>query len=367
VLPGIVHLAHSGSAGGRLEQPLTYWNAMGLLATLGFVLSTRIEGDPGRPEAMRAGGAAACVPFGVAVYISFSRGALVALALGLVMLVLVMSTRAQLRAVFVALGAAVPAIIVAALLPGVHALRGGLGAREAEGAAMLVVLLVLCAAAALAQRRFVQAAPPAPLRLPRRAPLYVALVVCVLAAAGLAGALHEKHGAGTPAFGANARRLSSVETNRTAYWDVAFRTFFHHPLKGHGSASFQVDWARERKIPDPAKDAHSLYFETAAELGIVGVALLAALLYGVGASAVRAHRRRPELSAGWIAALSAWAVHAGLDWDWEMPAVALIALLLAGALIACADGGEPRREAALVTSGHGAAPPEPVTAGGGRT
>jgi hypothetical protein len=28
------------------------------------------------------------------------------------------------------------------------------------------------------------------------------------------------------------------------------------------------------------------------------------------------------------------AVHAGLDWDWEMPALALIAILLAGAVLA---------------------------------
>jgi O-antigen ligase len=147
-----------------------------------------------------------------------------------------------------------------------------------------------------------------------------------------------------------------VESNRTAYWSVAFKTFAHHPLKGHGSASFQVDWARERTIPDPAKDAHSLYVETAAELGLVGIALLLALLYGVGASAVRAQRRLPELSAGWIAALCAWAVHAGLDWDWEMPAVALIGLLLAGALIAW--GGPPAR--AVAPARAASAEPQPV-------
>jgi hypothetical protein len=338
LLPGIVHLAHSASAGGRLEQPLTYWNAMGLLAALGFVLCARIAGDPSRAESWRAGAAAGAVPLGVGVYISFSRGAIVAVALGLVVLVLAMPTRIQLRAVLVAIGGAVPAVMAAALMPGVHGLSGSLGAREAEGAVMLVLLVVICAAAALAQRRWVRPAPATMLRLPRRAPLYVGVVVLMLAAAGLAGALHERHGAGTPAFGANARRLGSVESNRTAYWAVAFRTFAHHPLIGHGSSSFEVDWARERKITDPAKDAHSLYFETAAELGLAGIALLAALLFGAAASAVRAHRRLPELGAGWIAALCAWAVHAGLDWDWEMPAVALIGVLLAAALVAWSEG-----------------------------
>lgn len=343
LLPGIVHLSHSASAGGRLEQPLTYWNAMGLLAALGFVLSVRVAGDVSRPDIWRAAATAACVPLGVGVYISFSRGAIVALVLGLAVLILAMPTRTQARAVAVALGAAIPAVIAAGLMPGVRGLSGGLGAREAEGAAMLVLLVILCAAGALGHVRLVRSAPAALLRMPRRAPVYVVLAVVILGGAGLASARHEKNGAGTPAFGANARRLGSVETNRTAYWGVALRTFSHHVLKGDGSASFQVNWLRQRKILDPAKDAHSLYIETAAELGLVGLVLLAALLWGVGESAVRAHRRLPELSAGWIAALCAWAIHAGLDWDWEMPAVSLIALLLAGALIAW---GEPIRASA---------------------
>ncbi|MGG7380484.1 hypothetical protein ACQ7B2_17590, partial [Escherichia coli] len=54
-------------------------------------------------------------------------------------------------------------------------------------------------------------------------------------------------------------------------------------------------------------------------------------------SARRAFRRVPVQATGAVAALSAFAVHAGLDWDWEMPAVSLVALLLAGALIAWSE------------------------------
>jgi hypothetical protein len=38
LLPSIVHLQDSARAGGRLEQPLTYWNATGALAAIGLVL-----------------------------------------------------------------------------------------------------------------------------------------------------------------------------------------------------------------------------------------------------------------------------------------------------------------------------------------
>jgi hypothetical protein len=33
-----------------------------------------------------------------------------------------------------------------------------------------------------------------------------------------------------------------------------------------------------------------------------------------------------------------WATHAALDWDWEMPALALVAIVLAGLVVAAAEG-----------------------------
>src|SRR4029077_117438 len=48
LVPGLLHFARSVSAEGRLQQPLTYWNAMGELAALGFVLCARLAGDRAR-------------------------------------------------------------------------------------------------------------------------------------------------------------------------------------------------------------------------------------------------------------------------------------------------------------------------------
>ena len=50
-----------------------------------------------------------------------------------------------------------------------------------------------------------------------------------------------------------------------------------------------------------------------------------------------AHPAGPALAAGPIAGCVVYIAHSPLDWDWEMPAVTLFALLLAGALIALAD------------------------------
>jgi len=43
------------------------------------------------------------------------------------------------------------------------------------------------------------------------------------------------------------------------------------------------------------------------------------------------------LAAGPIAGFVVYAVHAPLDWDWEMPAVTLVAIVLAGALLAMGE------------------------------
>jgi hypothetical protein len=75
--------------------------------------------------------------------------------------------------------------------------------------------------------------------------------------------------------------------------------------------------------------------QTMAELGLVGVAGLLAFLGGIVDAARRALRVTP-LAAGPVAGLVAYFAHAPLDWDWEMPAVTLVAIILAGMLLALA-------------------------------
>ena len=57
---------------------------------------------------------------------------------------------------------------------------------------------------------------------------------------------------------------------------------------------------------------------------------------------------------GLAAGLAAWACHAGLDWDWEMPAVTLPALLLAAAAIAWSEERRAEADAALPRRGPAA-------------
>ena len=79
------------------------------------------------------------------------------------------------------------------------------------------------------------------------------------------------------------------------------------------------------------RDAHSLYVEALSELGPVGLALVLAIVAIPIATAVR--RRGEPLVAVSGAAFAVFAVHAGLDWDWEMPVVTLVALGCAAAVV----------------------------------
>ena len=347
LLPGLLHFARSVSAQGRLEQPLTYWNAMGELAAIGFVLCARIAGDAGRQAWLRGAAIAAGAPLGMGLYISFSRGALFACAAGLVTLVVVAPRREQLRALLLTLLTGALASLVAAPFDGVTGLVGSLATRERQGAIVLVALVVIALAAVLAQRLLDRRGSDAILALPRRAPLIAATVICAGLALAIVLGAKESSATSAPLPG-GANRLVSLQSNRYAYWDVALRAFATEPLRGVGAGGWSVYWLRWRKINEYAQDAHSLPLQTLAELGLIGFAALGAFLAGVVLVARRALRVSPVAAAGPIAGFVAYIAHSPLDWDWEMPAVTLVAIVLAGALIAMVESAStaPRQSAA---------------------
>jgi len=342
LLPGLLNFARSVSAQGRLEQPLTYWNAMGELAALGFVLCARIAGDAARPARLRIPAAAACPPLGLGLYLTFSRGALFACAAGVVALIVVGGQREQLWAIVVAVAAGALAALAAAPFHGVTSLAGAQSTRERQGAITLGLLAVIVLAAGFVQWRLVRREQPATLRLPRRAPLIAPVAICAgLALAIVVGA--KESSTQSQALSAGATRYVTFKSNRYAYWRVALRAFEAEPLRGVGAGGWAVYWLRLRPIDEGAQDAHSLPFQTAAELGLVGLALLAAFLAGIALAARDAYRIAPAQAAGPIAAVVVYVAHAPLDWDWQMPAVTLVALVLGGALLALGEPAGPDR------------------------
>jgi hypothetical protein len=337
LLPGIVHEAVSADALGRLDQPLTYWNAMGALAAIAFTLSTRIAGDRSRPRGVRVAAGAAAVPMLVAVYLTFSRGALAAVVAGLVVLTVMAPTWGQLRISAITLELGVLGIFAAAASAPVRTGVDALSSREGGGALVFVVLVALMAGAAalvawsIAGERS-GAGRSGRLPLPSWAGLAAGLIVVAIVVVPVAVARDSKSPA--PVAGRTSQRLTSVGSNRYAYWKVALRAGLHHPLAGVGASGFASQWLAHRSISEAAHDAHSLEIETFAELGLIGLALLGTMFAGIGLCGRAVQRADPALAAGPGAALTVWALHSAIDWDWEMPALTLIGVILAGLLVA---------------------------------
>ena len=246
--------------------------------------------------------------------------------MGVAVLLALSPTRAQLRAAAVALGAGLAAAMSASLLPAVETLEGGSATRE--GAVALAALVVLAAIAAALVLRW-DGAPARTYALPRRA-VAAGVALLVLVGAPLAAVALDSGDAET---GATASRFNDLGSNRYDYWDVALGAWGDDPLRGSGTAGFRANWLRERDIDEPVRDAHSLYLETPAELGLVGLLLLGLFIAGVALCARAAVMRERALVTGAVAGVSLFAVHAAIDWDWELPAVALPALVLAGVLL----------------------------------
>ena len=179
----------------------------------------------------------------------------------------------------------------------------------------------------------------------RRA-ITLAVIVVGLALAIVVG--NQESSRQSQSLSSGTSRLVTLRSNRYAYWRVALRAFGDEPLRGVGAGGWSVYWLRDRTVFEAAQDAHSLPLQTAAELGVVGLALLAAFLAGVALAAVRAMRVEPVLAAGPVAGVVVYIAHAPLDWDWQMPALTLVAMVLAGALLALSgrDAQRPDRDAA---------------------
>ncbi|MGH3103341.1 MAG: hypothetical protein ACRDN6_04505, partial [Gaiellaceae bacterium] len=90
----------------------------------------------------------------------------------------------------------------------------------------------------------------------------------------------------------------------------------------------------------------SVYLQSLAELGPLGLLLVVTAL---GLPLVRLRRRWDDpLVPAATAAYVAFVLHAGIDWDWEMPAVGL-AGIFCGAALLVATRGQPRQEMPIWT------------------
>jgi O-antigen ligase len=113
--------------------------------------------------------------------------------------------------------------------------------------------------------------------------------------------------------------------------------FIDDPARGTGAGGFRVAWRQHRRVNTGANEVHSLVLEMVAELGVLGLVFLSLFVGGVAAAGREALRRRVPLAPGACAVCIMWLLHAAIDWDWQLTAVTLPALVLAGGLLAASE------------------------------
>src|SRR5262249_52067769 len=91
----------------RIAFPITYWNAMGIACAMAVALAVHLSASGKEPWPIKVLAAAALPMLAVTLYLTFSRGAIWALPVGLVIYVLL----AQARGLLTAGIAAIPAVI----------------------------------------------------------------------------------------------------------------------------------------------------------------------------------------------------------------------------------------------------------------
>jgi hypothetical protein len=343
IFPGTIRV-YDPTATNRLAQPLGYWNGLSAYVVMGVLLALGFAARGSRVW-MRAVAAALVVPLGATFYFTFGRTGWLALAVALVAAVAFDRRRVQLLAVMTCvLPIAAVGVWAASRYHGLTREHATLASASHDGkrlALWLALLAVVAAAAAVGLAVFEQR-----VRVPKPVKVaFVASIAIVIVVIGGVGAAHEGgpvnsvhkawHAFKRPPerpTNLNDRLLSLSGDGRYDLWRVAWDDAQAHPVLGSGAGTYERYFLQHQpQAVSRVRDAHGLYIETLAELGPFGLALLLVALLGPLAVALR---RGQSVLVGPIAgAYVGYLIHAASDWDWELPAVTLVALTCGAALV----------------------------------
>jgi O-Antigen ligase/Tetratricopeptide repeat len=330
------------SSAPRLSFPLGYWNGLGVFTALGVPLLLR-SAIAGTGPATRSLALAPVPVFAAVIYLTSSRAGVLTAFLGVVVFVVLTERRwSAVGAVVVSCAGAAGAIAV--LLPRDELVNGPLGTQlvRAQGheAALLIALVCIATAAVswltirLPRGRF----RPSPWFGRILASVVVVALVGVALASHPVARLREFRQSPAeletlePGDFVQAHLLSGRGNGRWQWWSVAVDSWKEHPLRGLGAGSYEQWWSEHASFTYFVRDAHSLYVEVLGELGVVGLALVVALvLIGLVEGARRALGADGDMRVG-AAALTAsfagYAVAAGVDWMWELTVVSVAGFVL---------------------------------------
>ena len=297
----------------RLAYPVTYSSGLGALAAIGLPVLVGMTAVA-RHTAVQAAAAAALPVCALTLWLTASGLSLAAAVAGLAAFLVLAHDRLPKLATLLVAGVG-SAVLFAAEVQR-EALDLGLADATAErqGDELLMITLVVCVGVGLTQVAISllarHAERPRWLRPTRSQSLAVAGVAAVaaLAVAVAMGAPGEASDAWdrftsqpdeTPIHETRAGQILEFSSNgRYDFWQAAVDAGADEPLTGIGPGTFEFYWSEHGSFGF-VRDAHSLYFETFAELGIVGLLLIGGFTVAVlGLGAARALRSPPAPPGG---------------------------------------------------------------------
>lgn len=323
----------------RLSFPLGYWNGLGIEVALAYPLLLSVMAS--RRSRLASALAAFPLPILAAVmYLTSSRGAFVAAAVGVVAFVL-LSTRRWAALASVAMAGAAGAVAVAVLQPKTALVNGDvntpLGVHQGHQAALWIGIACVFTALVWAGLTELGTRLPSPSRRVGQATavVLVALVIAAIVTAHPVAKFDDFKNNAAPSSGGTVTQthlLSSSGSGRWQFWSAAVSEFRAHPLNGGGAGSWAAWWLQHGTLPGVfTQYAHSLYLESLAELGILGLLLLAAAVLVAVAGAVRSAL---ILRSGEVAAAAAcgiaFFVAAAYDWVWQLAGIAVVGIGMLG-------------------------------------
>jgi hypothetical protein len=347
----------------RIGQPYGYWNAVGVTAALAIPPAVWLGA---RRSGHAPANALAYPLLGlliVALFLSYSRGALAAAVVAMLIWFAVVPLRVRsLSVLLVSVAGAAPVIIWALKRDAFTKDLVPLSVRESVagefGLILLTMVVVLLAVGLIIGFRVSREAPSP--RFRRRVGLAAAAFVILVplvaftsvafSQRGLTGTISDRFHqltSETAKTSGGPQRLTQTSSSRGRYWRNAGHIFAAHPLGGTGAGTFGTARLRYRKDVLLARHAHGFFAQTMADMGIVGLlvvlafaaAWLAAVFRTTGGR-LRFWRPRPGGEVAWDAervgvtaiALSGlvFGLHSAIDWTWFVPGCAVMGIFAAG-------------------------------------
>ena len=354
LLPHVFPVAEGLGSGPRLRYPLGYWNANGVACGIAAALIPWLSRRSLTPALRWL--AVACLPAVLlTLYFTYSRGGVLALLVAGGCLVALSHDRLWMLGTLAAgvLGA-LPAVLA------VQA-RDSLAENVDNAAAVdqgLAVLLILLAGTALtlalfalmrrlARRRGAFTGRAVAISRDPRALRGVAIgfaVLALVAVVAVGGRAWDQFSSSDIEFPNQPQQHFSnfSGAGRHDFYRVAIDAFGEKPVAGNGAGSYQFSWVKLRSLATPVHNAHSLYLEAFAELGLIGGLLVLGMvgfLLWTGLSAWRhSSGIAQERNAALLAVALALAVAMAIDWFWEIAALGAVFFLAGGALLAARCG-----------------------------